>query len=147
MQRQVSAALGKASNAPFDVVRRAFKDVREDQFADAVSRSLREGRILILIVGDGIREGLQSLAELVNRSATKAFSFGLVEAALYQLSGSRFLIQPRVLAATEIIARQVTILQTAAAQTYLEDDDALTNEDATDSAGGIAKRDNQRFRK
>ena len=52
--------------------------IREQQFVDAVSRSLREGRILVLLAGDGIREGVHLLTELVNRSATRAFTFLLV---------------------------------------------------------------------
>jgi hypothetical protein len=84
--------------------------LEERKFVDAVGRSLREGRILVLIAGDGIGEGVQSLTELVNHSATKAFSFGLVEVALYGLGNERFIVQPRVLAETEIIERRMTIL-------------------------------------
>src|SRR5262249_19566695 len=79
-------------------------------FVDAVSRSLREGRFLVLIAGDGIREGVQSLTDLVNRSATKAFSFGLIEVALYRFGNDRFVVQPRILAETEIIERRMTIV-------------------------------------
>src|SRR5262249_24900593 len=79
-------------------------------FVDAVSRSLRDGRFLILIAGDGIREGVQSLTDLVNRSATKAFSFGLIEVALYRFGKRRFAIQPRVLAETEVVTRHMTIV-------------------------------------
>lgn len=111
LQRQVSAALGKRGNIPFEVVReRTGTKLAEREFVDAVSRSLREGRFLVLIAGDGIREGVQSLTDLVNRSATKAFSFGLVEVALYRLGNDRFIVQPRVLAKTEIIERRMTIV-------------------------------------
>jgi len=76
----VASAVGKQGNIPFDAVQRHTRGrLREQEFVDAVSRSLREGRLLVLIAGDGIREGMQSLTELVNRSATKAFSFGLIE--------------------------------------------------------------------
>jgi hypothetical protein len=111
LQRQVSAALDRRGNIPFEVVReRTGTRLGEKDFVDAVSRSLREGRFLVLIAGDGIREGVQSLTDLVNRSATKAFSFGLIEVALYRFGNDRFLVQPRVLAETEIIERRMTIV-------------------------------------
>ena len=111
LQRQVSAAVGKQGNLPFEEVRkRAGSGLREREFVDAVSRSLREGRFLVLIAGDGIREGVQSLTDLVNRSATKAFSFGLIEVALYRFGRGRFAIQPRVLAETEVVTRHMTIV-------------------------------------
>jgi hypothetical protein len=111
LQRQVSAALGKRGNIPFEVVReRARTRVDEREFVDAVSRSLREGRFLVLIAGDGVREGVQSLTDLVNRSATKAFSFGLIEIAIYRFANDRLIVQPRVLAETEVIERRMTIV-------------------------------------
>jgi hypothetical protein len=111
LQRHVSAALDKRGNIPFEVVRdRARTRVNEREFVDAVSRSLREGRFLVLIAGDGIREGVQSLTDLVNRSATKAFSFGLIEIAIYRFANDRLIVQPRVLAETEVIERRMTII-------------------------------------
>jgi hypothetical protein len=111
LQRQVSAALGKRGNIPFELVReRTSTKIGERNFVDAVSRSLREGRILVIIAGDGIREGVQSLTDLVNRSATKAFSLGLVEVALYQLGNDRLIVQPRILAETETIERRMTVV-------------------------------------
>jgi hypothetical protein len=111
LQRQVAAALGRKGNNPFELVRKHTNGVlREQEFVDTVSRSLREGRFLILIAGDGIREGVQSLTELVNRDATKAFVFDLIEVALYRFGKNRFVIQPRVLADTEGVKRQVMIM-------------------------------------
>lgn len=132
LQRQVAAALGRQGNIPFELAQKqADGKLREQDFGDAVSRSLREGRFLVLIAGDGIREGVQSLTELVNRSATKAFTFGLIEIALYDFGKSRFAIQPRVLAETEIITRQLTIVKmNGGSETVVvdavEDEPALT---------------------
>jgi hypothetical protein len=111
LQRQIGIALGSQGNIPFELAQKqADGKLREQEFGDSVSRSLREGRLLVLIAGDGIREGIQSLTELVNRSSTKAFTFGLIEVALYEFGRGRFAIQPRVLAETEVITRQVTVL-------------------------------------
>lgn len=111
LQRQVAAATGEKGNLPFEFVRRrSASRLREHEFVDAVSRSLRAGRILVLIVGDGIREGAQSLAELLNRNATKDYSLGLIEIAHYRIGKDRLAIHPRILVETEIVKRHVTIL-------------------------------------
>lgn len=103
--------MGRQGNIPFELVRKhAGVTLREPEFVDAISRSLQEGRFLVLLAGDGIREGVQSLTELLNRSATKAFSFGLIEVALYRFGKNRFAIQPRLLAETEVVTRQMTIV-------------------------------------
>jgi hypothetical protein len=111
LSKQVAAAVGGQGDKLFELVRkRVGSGLNERKFAEAVSQSLREGRLLVLIAGDGFREGVQSLTDLVNRTATKAFSFGLIEVALYRFGKNRFAIQPRVLAKTEIIVRHVTIV-------------------------------------
>ena len=109
-QRQVASTLGRQGNTPFELARRHASRLNEPEFGDSVSRCLREGRILALLAGDGIREGVQSLTELVNRNATKAFTFGLIEVALYQFGKNRFALQPRLLAETEVVTRQMTIV-------------------------------------
>jgi len=111
LQRQVAAALGRKGNNPFELVRKHVGGtLREQDFIDAVSRSLQEGRFLVLVAGDGIREGVQSITELVTRNPTKAFVFGLIEVALYRFGNDRFTIQPRILAQTEVVTRHMTIL-------------------------------------
>ena len=100
----------------------------------AVTRSLREGRFLILIAGDGIREGVQALTDLVNRNATKAFSFGLIEVAIYKFAKDRFAIQPRVIAETELVTRQITVVnlkEDVSARIIIEDEEADGSEQPT----------------
>ena len=65
---------------------------------------------MVLLAGDGIREGVPSITELVNRNATKAFSFGLIEVALYRFGKNRCALQPRLLARTEFVTRQMTVV-------------------------------------
>ena len=111
LQREVAKAVHRPGNIPFEAVRKvAGAQLREHQFADTVSRCLNDGRVLVLIVGDGIHEGLGSLTELVNRNTSKAFAFGLVEVAIFQFGKKKLAIQPRVLARTEIVKRYMTIL-------------------------------------
>jgi hypothetical protein len=56
-------------------------------FIDSVARSLSRGDFLLLVVGDGIRSGLQQIASLLQNRATLGFSFGLVEMAIYSGKG------------------------------------------------------------
>lgn len=80
-------------------------------FIDAVSRSLQRGDFLLLIVGDGIRNGLQQIAGLLQNRATLGFSLALIEMAVYGDANAQgpYYIQPRRLLQTEIITRNVFI--------------------------------------
>jgi hypothetical protein len=135
LQRQVAAATGRSGNVPFALASQRFGNgLREAEFVDAVTRSLREGRILALVIGDGIREEVQRLAETINRSTTRAFSLGIVEVALYEMAErQQVLVQPRVLAKTEILTRQVVVAHGTEADDTLILADAETNELVTGS--------------
>lgn len=89
LQRQVSMATREAGNVPYQRALDVGCTLPEHHFADAVTRNMRAGRFLLLIAGDGIREDVSGLAELINRNAASAFSLGLIEVALYDLGGGR----------------------------------------------------------
>lgn len=114
LQRQVAVATRRQGNIPFEVARSAAPNLTEHHFADAVSRTMRSGRFLLLIAGDGIREDVGALAELINRNAASGFAFGLVEVALYQLGDGGLAVQPRVIARTQIIERHVVVVRDTA---------------------------------
>jgi hypothetical protein len=82
-------------------------ELDEQEFIDAVTRNLRLGRILVLIVGDGIREGVETLARSLQMHAGFHFSLGIVEMALFKLPSGSFLVQPRILARTVNIERGI----------------------------------------
>lgn len=105
LQRQVSARIGAAGNIPFERVRAVHPDVVEQDFIDATARSLRSGRFMMIILGDGIREDVESIAELINRNAAAAFQLAVVEAALYDSGDGGVAVQARVLARTRLIER------------------------------------------
>ncbi|PYG04006.1 hypothetical protein D893_00554 [Thioalkalivibrio sp. ALE21] len=105
LQRRVAAATGRKGNAPFETAREVQPDLDEAAFVDATAKALREGRFLLLIAGDGIREGVSGMAELITRNAALGFSFGLVEVALYEFGEQGLVVQPRVVARTETIER------------------------------------------
>ncbi|WP_218938145.1 hypothetical protein [Billgrantia lactosivorans] len=111
LQRRVAVATCLKGNVPFDAARELQPDLDEAAFVDATARALREGRFLLLLAGDGIREGITGMAELITRNASLGFSFGLVEVALYQFGEQGLVVQPRVVAKTETIERTFVHLQ------------------------------------
>jgi len=79
LQREVSRATGQRGNVLYELVAGNHPDVEEARFVDGVSRSLRTGDFLLLVVGDGIREGVGRIADYLAGSNSLAFTFGLVE--------------------------------------------------------------------
>lgn len=67
-------------------VARLFPDevLPEARFIDAVTRSLRWGRMMLLIVGDGIREGVERMLGYLHDHPQQHFTFGLVELGIYE---------------------------------------------------------------
>lgn len=107
LQREVSRRLGRSGNAMLDLVREVDPSVDEIAFNDALSLNLRRGRFLLLIVGDGIREGVETIVEYLQRHAGLHFSMGLVEMPIFVMPGNELLVTPRVLARTVSITRTV----------------------------------------
>ena len=83
----------------------------EQTFVDRVSRNLREGRFLLLVLGDGIREEMAELARYLMHHSLR-YAFGMVEIRLYKLPDGAHLALPRVLAKTQTIERHVTVVMT-----------------------------------
>ncbi len=110
LQRQVAMARRRTGNVPYELVQGAGAEVLEHDFVDATASALRAGRFLLLIAGDGIREDVGALSELINNNSALGFSFGLVEVALYGLPDGALAIQPRAVAKTRIIERNVVVL-------------------------------------
>ncbi len=107
LQRRVSMATGRNGNAPYELVREHHPDLDEAEFVDSVTRHLRRGEFLLLIVGDGIHEAAASIVDFVQNYSGLHFNLALVEAALYRDGAQRLIVQPRILAQTEIVRRFV----------------------------------------
>ena len=107
LQREVSIRTGKGPDALLSLVRTADPALDDRGFIDAVTFNLRRGRFLLLILGDGIREDVESLASYLQLHAGIHFSFGLVEFPIYKLSSEERLVVPRVVARTTSIVRTV----------------------------------------
>ena len=107
LQRQVSLALGRKGNVLYKLVRERHPETDEAHFVDEVTRRLARGEFLLLIVGDGIREGVRNIVDFVRRHSGLRFNLALVEAALYRDGTQSLIVQPRVLARTEVIPANV----------------------------------------
>ena len=107
LQREVSKTLQRKGNVLYDLVRDRAPGMAEAQFVDNVTRHLKRGEFLLLIVGDGIREDVEHIVGFVQEHSGLHFNLALVEAALYRDGARRLIVQPRVLARTEIIRRTV----------------------------------------
>jgi hypothetical protein len=107
LQREAGRRLGRTGNALLDLVRAAGHDPDEIEFNDALTGNLRRGRFLLLIVGDGIREGVEAITEYLQVHAGLHFTLGLVELPIFTTPRGERLVLPRVLARTHLVTRNV----------------------------------------
>ena len=96
----------------FKIVAGYSEGVDEDEFSDALARNLQRGRAIIAVVGDGIREDIIPLADLLQSHAGHRFTFALVELTVYEtpVTGVR-LVVPSVLAQTVLLERGVVRIE------------------------------------
>ncbi len=81
----------------------------EAAFVDTISGNLKQGRALVLVIGDGIRSETQQLMSLLEDYGNLQFTFALLELAVFTRNDrpDEHLICPRVLAKTEMLRRTV----------------------------------------
>ena len=80
----------------------------EPRFVDAVSRNLRRGRWLLVIVGDGITENAEAMAEFLQQHAGLHFALVLVQLAVHELPGtSQRIVIPSIPMRTTNIVRGI----------------------------------------
>ena len=121
LQREVSKSLGRKGNVLFEIINDTYPDLDEAMFVDEVAKSLKQGRFLLLIIGDGIREGTENLTEFIENSGNLDFTFGLIELAMYEMPNKSIVLQPRILAKTIVIKR--TIISIKDGVPFVEDPD------------------------
>lgn len=81
-----------------------------DDFEEALERHLRRGEILLLVVTDGIRLGVERVIQWLESQASSApFRFGLVELKFYS-TGEERIVVPRTTMATREISRHVVVV-------------------------------------
>lgn len=137
LQREASRRLGRTGNALLQRVREAGHDVDEADFNDALTSNLRRGRFLLLIVGDGIREGVEAITEYLQIHAGLHFTLGLVELPIFVTPSGDRLVVPRVLARTQTLVRTVVAVPEGMA--------VLDEEDASEGDGELGELDRKPF--
>lgn len=110
----------------------------ECAFADAVAANLSRGRMLALVVGDGIRREAETLAAVLQSHAGSYFTFALVELAIYRSADLDLIVVPSILAKTLMIERAVVRLSPASAPIIIEALPAKANS-APSMAKGISE--------
>ena len=84
----------------------AGEDFEEQRFIDQVSKNLRLGRSLLLIVGDGIQEGVEQMASFLQQTPQLGYQLALLEIGIYREQPGKddlLFVQPRLLARTQEI--------------------------------------------
>lgn len=125
LQREVSKATGRKGNVLFELVKEKHPEADEAEFVDEVTRTLTKGRFLLLILGDGIREGVAAIAEFLEETGQLEFTFGMLELVLYKTPSGNTLLQPRVLAKTVVFKRLVIAIDQAGASLLEDGDDSF----------------------
>jgi hypothetical protein len=109
--QDLQRAIGDKIKKPlYDLVCEHTEELDQSTFIDSVSGNLRRGRFLLLLVGEGIRESVELIAEFLQQHAHLNFSFALVEMAVFKLPekiGEGYLVHPRVVMRTVEIERAV----------------------------------------
>lgn len=96
----------------YEIVRQHDPSIGEPEFVEALSRNLSRGRAVIAVVGDGIRDDIAPLAELLQSHAGQRFTFALVELGVFETpQKDTRLVIPSVLAKTVLIERGVVRLE------------------------------------
>lgn len=109
LSRQTAIASKRGPGFLLECVRAKHADLDEAAFVDGINRSLATGDFILIIAGDGIRSGAESLVSFLDRYGNLRFHLALVEAASYRLADGAILLQPRVLSKTELLTRTVFV--------------------------------------
>ena len=90
----------------------AETDLTEEQFTDAVQRRLRTGQLLLLIIGDGIREGVEALTAHLQLHAGLHVGLALLDLSLWRSLDGGLIVVPRIPMRTVLIERGIVRLDT-----------------------------------
>lgn len=113
LSKAVAMATKRGPSALMECVRSAVPDIDEAVFVDGVNRCLATGDFILIIAGDGIRRGAEALVGFVQEFGNLRFELALIEVAIFRLPNEAILLQPRVLARTEVLTRTVFVGQSS----------------------------------
>jgi hypothetical protein len=98
-----------------EIVRKTTEldETDEHFFIDNISKNLRRGRFLLLIVGDGIRESVEDMIEYLSQSPQLHFTLALIELQVYKLeeNNSSLIVIPQLVTRTKEITRAIVRIE------------------------------------
>lgn len=110
-EKTVSRGQGSPAHL-YDLVCEHPDALEEPRFIDAVSMNLKRGRLVAIVLGDGIRTETESLGELLQGHAGAHFTFALVELATWLNEATGDIVAlPSTLAKTVMIERGVVRIE------------------------------------
>lgn len=85
----------------------------EQFFIDNISKNLKRGRFLLLIVGDGIRESVEDMIEYLSQSPQLHFTLALIELQVFKLGedNSSLVVIPQLVTRTKEITRAIVRIE------------------------------------
>ena len=101
-EKQILLARDGKEKSLFEIVNNEENTIDEKDFVDSVSRNLKAGRFLLLIVGDGIQENAENLIRFLNEYSRLSFTLSMVEINLYSTSNGVLAVPNVLLKTTEI---------------------------------------------
>ena len=78
------------------VSRNYYSKDDEADFIDIVTKNISTARFLLMIVGDGIREGVEKMVSFLNSNPTMQYRFALCELEIYELPNGERLVIPNL---------------------------------------------------
>ena len=133
LEREVKKVTGEDRRSLYERVA-AVASVRDEvSFCDQVARQLRTGQFLLLVVGDGIREGVSDVTEFLENYGSLQFAFGLMEVGVFEMPDGGRLFSASVVAKTALLKRVVLVPRLVDGV----DDDTAAEDGATEEDSDI----------
>ena len=113
LQNAVRRAQKQPDLSLWQMVSNAASDgdsLSEPDFTDAVERRLRDGRFVVLMILDGVQEGLEALTSYLQLHAGLHVSLAIVELSIWQGQGQDLIVVPRIPLRTVLVERGIVII-------------------------------------
>jgi hypothetical protein len=135
LESQVRAYTGRSI---IDTLR-LVEQIDESFLIDTISRNMQQGRFLLLIVGDGIRESVEGMVNFLSQTPQLYFTLALVELQVYKLDADHskpLLVIPQVVTRTREITRAIVRIEGQAIESVHVDVDIDTASRETKRSSG-----------
>lgn len=92
----------------------------EALFIDTTVKNVKNARFLLMIVGDGIRESVERMAEFLNEAPSMQYRLALCELEVYDLGNDERLVIPQLTTKTKIIERGIIRIEEGSQKVSIE---------------------------